>query len=117
MDAATLQGFRTRLRALHDELQSVRAFSSEAAGTVELDQSRVGRLSRMDAMQMQAMSAETNRRRHLQLARIESALVRMDAGDYGACTACGEDIDPRRLESDPAVLLCIRCATEVERRS
>ena len=89
--------------------------SAEAAKPVELDQSRVGRLSRMDAMQAQAMSMESRRRREIQLSRIETALQRIAAGEFGDCIHCGERIGDQRLEFDPAVLLCIECATEAER--
>lgn len=96
----------SRRRALADDGEG----AAEAAETVELDQTRQGRLSRMDAMQQQAMSRETNRRRDLELARIEAALRRVEAGDYGYCTVCGEPIAAARLEVDPAATRCIRCA-------
>lgn len=85
-----------------------------AAVAVELDQSRVGRLSRMDAMQAQAMSQESVRRRDLELKRISAALQRLKDGEYGDCLYCGEVIAQGRLQADPAAILCIRCATKVE---
>jgi len=88
--------------------------SAGAAKPVELDQSRVGRLSRMDAMQAQAMSMETRRRREVQLTRIETALQRIAAGEFGDCVRCGERIGGKRLDFDPAALLCIECATDAE---
>jgi len=86
----------------------------DAEQTVELDQTRVGRLSRMDAMQAQAMSIETGNRRRQQLRRIERALKKFDEGDYGTCEECGEDIAPGRLKADPAVQTCISCASASE---
>ena len=82
--------------------------------TVELDQSRVGRLSRMDAMQEQAMSVERKRRHGLELKKIASALQRMEEDEYGYCLHCGEDIAIKRLELDPAAALCIDCANKAE---
>lgn len=38
------------------------------------------------------------------------ALSRIEAGTYGYCGACGEAINPRRLESIPEASLCINCA-------
>ncbi len=93
-----------------EELEAITATGQDAARVVELDQSRVGRLSRMDAMQAQAMSKETNRRRELQILRIKAALERIEHGEYGLCVACDEKIDVRRLELDPAAPLCIDCA-------
>ena len=81
---------------------------------VELDQTRVGRLSRMDAMQAQAMSVETGRRRRQHLVEIEKALERIEAGDYGECLECGEAIHPGRLEANPTATLCIACAEALE---
>jgi DnaK suppressor protein len=88
---------------------------NQAEETVELDQARMGRLSRMDAMQSQAMSKETGQRRRNKLLQIEAALRRIEDGDYGHCQDCGENIAPARLEVDPSARLCIQCASALER--
>lgn len=106
---------RAQLVAAREALRALDATSSAAAQPVELDQTRVGRLSRMDAMQAQEMSLATRRRAELQLTRIESALQRIEQGNYGDCVRCGEPINEARLDFDPAVLLCIGCATDSER--
>ena len=105
---------RDRLLKLRKELQAMVATSEESAAVVELDQSKVGRLSRMDAMQAQAMSKETGRRRRQKLLQIDAALQRIEEDDYGYCQECGEDIAPARLEVDPTALLCISCASAKE---
>lgn len=97
------------------QLEQERAALSEESredptGTVTLDQSRVGRLSRMDAMQMQEMDDATERRKRERIRRIDAALARIEAGEYGDCLACEEPIAPKRLASDPAATLCIACA-------
>ena len=43
------------------------------------------------------------------LHEIDSALARLDAGDYGLCVDCEEPIDVRRLQAHPAALRCARC--------
>ena len=86
----------------------------EAEQVVELDQTRVGRLSRMDAMQSQAMSLETGRRRRRRLLDIASALERIDGGNYGYCFDCDELISPGRLKANPAAERCIGCAESNE---
>lgn len=106
--------FRRRLLELCEALEASRAAGDEAASTVELDQQRQGRLSRMDALGAQAISAATQRRRGEMLARARAALARIDNGEFGSCTECDEPIDPRRLEFDPAVELCIACARNAE---
>lgn len=93
------------------DIERLSEMSAEARGAVELDQTRQGRLSRMDAMQQQEMAKATERRRRLDIQRIEAALRRMEAGDYGYCMKCDEPIAAKRLELDPAVAGCIACAS------
>ncbi|ATJ83906.1 TraR/DksA family transcriptional regulator [Halomonas beimenensis] len=101
---------KARLEAMHDDLLAQSADSQGARDTVMLDQTSVGRLSRMDALQGQAMAKAEEERRQLTLKRIASALARIERGEYGECIACGEWIDARRLEGDPVALKCIGCA-------
>ncbi len=99
-----------RLLARREELCRLAESAKESRQPVELDQSRVGRLSRMDALQGQAMALETDRRRQVELRLIEAALARVESGDYGFCLSCGEEIAAKRLELDPTASLCIDCA-------
>jgi len=105
---------KEKLLALKQTLLKAQETGDQAEQTVELDQTRIGRLSRMDAMQAQAMSKEMGRRRRQKLMQIEAALRRIEENDYGICQECGEDIACARLEFDPAVLLCIECASMQE---
>ena len=105
---------KKRLMEQREALLDVAESSKESAQTVELDQSRVGRVSRMDALQAQAMAKESNRRRLLALRRIDSALQRIEDDDYGYCAVCDERIMANRLEVDPGALLCIDCANKAE---
>jgi len=109
-----LKRYKDRLCQLREELLEMEQFGQEATQTVELDQSRVGRLSRMDAMQAQAMNIESQRRRTVTLQRIEAALKRIEDDNFGDCVRCGEEIAPKRLQVDPAMLLCIECAEASE---
>ena len=81
---------------------------------VELDQSKMGRLSRVDALQQQAMIDAVHGRAHAERARLLVALRRLHEGDYGWCLQCGELIAVGRLEFDPATSLCISCASKAE---
>jgi len=105
---------RERLLKLRAELEAVAATGDESAAVVELDQSSVGRLSRMDAMQAQAMAQASGRRRAAMLLRLTAALTRIENDDYGLCKQCDEPINPKRLEFDPTALLCIHCASKSE---
>ena len=105
---------RERLLELRAELQAVAESGDESAAIVELDQAKVGRLSRMDAMQAQAMAQASAQRRQQMLRRIEAALSRIENDEYGMCMECDEPIAPKRLEFDPTVTLCITCASKAE---
>jgi DnaK suppressor protein len=106
--------YKKNLLNLKRSLLQAQETGNQAEQTVELDQTRVGRLSRMDAMQAQAMSIETGRRRRAKLLQIDLALKRIENGDFGCCRECGKNIPEARLEIDPSVLLCIDCASEKE---
>ena len=106
---------RKRLIELREELEAVAATGDESSQVVELDQTRQGRLSRMDAMQAQAMSQESARRREMTLKNIAAAIARLDDGTFGLCQSCDEPINRKRLEFDPTARLCIQCAEEAER--
>ena len=111
-----LADMRARLLELREQLESVAAVSDDSSQTVELDQARVGRLSRMDALQAQAMSQASGRRREMMLRKISAALGRIDNDDYGRCKSCEEMIGRGRLDSDPTAVLCIECATRAEQQ-
>ena len=112
IDAAS---FRDKLAARRSQLQEEERLSEADRSPVALDQDSVGRLSRMDAIQVQAMALAQQRRRQAERNAIEAALRRIDADEYGYCLVCGDDIAPARLEHPPAVAACIRCAREQQR--
>ena len=95
---------RATLEALNDGLEDAKA-------SVELDQTKVGRLSRMDAIQSAEMTKATSARRQAEVRAIDAALKRLEEGDYGACSRCGEEIAPARLRHDPAAAFCLNCAS------
>jgi len=106
----TITDYRPRLCAQQQELEELIALARQGKAAVELDQSRLGRLSRMDALQKQAMSQEVARRRQTELNRIKSALKRLEEDDFGFCITCGEEIEPERLELNPSLPQCSICA-------
>ncbi len=103
------------MRGMLDDLEELAASDAESRQAVTLDQSSVGRLSRMDAMQQKEMARETTRRRTIQRQQIRAALRRLEGDDYGHCVLCDEEISPRRLEADPATPFCVRCASRPPR--
>jgi DnaK suppressor protein len=109
-----MNDMKQRLFAMREELQDIADTGDDPAAVVQLDQSKVGRLSRMDALQAQAMAKASGERRALQLREIDAALRRIDDGSYGDCERCEEPINPRRLDADPTARLCIDCASRSE---
>ncbi|MCD6007479.1 TraR/DksA family transcriptional regulator [Halomonas sp. IOP_31] len=99
-----------KLHSTRDKLLEESADSTDSRATVMLDQTSVGRLSRMDAMQAQAMAKAEEQRRQVTLRKIQSALARLESGEFGECIDCGEWISLARLQWDPTVLKCIDCA-------
>ena len=104
------QAIRATLEAAREALMRESEAAAESRGVVQLDQTSVGRLSRIDALQGQAMAQATERRRVEAMRRIDQALARLEAGEYGICVVCGEEIAPKRLAFDPAVATCLDCA-------
>ena len=99
-----------RLSERRRELEEVSSLAAEARDPVALDQQSVGRLSRMDAMQQQAMSKATQAKRQADLTRIEAAERRLRDGEYGYCKECGDEIPDGRLAIDPMASSCVGCA-------
>ena len=106
--------WRATLLTARARLEEVEESGAAATAVVELDQTKVGRLSRMDAMQAQAMAQASAVRREQTLRRIEAALQRLDNDEFGYCLECGESINIKRLGFDPTVELCIVCASAAE---
>ena len=105
---------KSRLLEMKAELQALAQEHQHDSDVVELDQTTQGRLSRMDALQGQAMAQEVARRRDAEIRRIDAALKRIEDGDFGFCVSCGEEIQSKRLDFDPSVPNCINCAREGE---
>ncbi|HIE65396.1 MAG: TraR/DksA family transcriptional regulator [Nitrospira sp.] len=109
MNDREIEQIRKKLLCLRSELQELEEAFKKTSKPVELDQSSVGRLSRMDAMQAQQMALEVTRRRQSRLLKIGGALRRIGSGEYGDCFICGEEIGARRLSADPTNTRCIGC--------
>lgn len=98
---------------LQSELQQLLTDSQQSSKTVDLDQP-IGRLSRMDALQQQAM-AKANREGHQRrLKLIEAALLALKQQRYGDCRRCEEPIGYPRLKARPESPLCLDCQGQSE---
>jgi DnaK suppressor protein len=112
MDEVTAREWLLRRRA---ELDEEDRMSAADRAPVTLDQDSVGRLSRIDAMQVQAMALAAERRRAAERKRIDAALKRIADDAFGYCLSCGEEIASARLGHDPSVSQCLSCASGANR--
>jgi len=110
MTQQELDQLRELLEQQRADYQETLRTSKESGKGDELDQTRVGRLSRIDALQSQCIVQAANRRIVEELEQIEFALERMKRGIYGWCKSCGRDINFARLRAVPSTLQCIDCA-------
>ena len=113
-DDPSPQDCRVRYTArLQDELAALAQASDDtqaARKPVELDQQSVGRLSRMDALQGQAMAKAMQGRRDGRVRALHAALERLAGEDFGWCDDCGLFIGLKRLDLDPTLQRCVSCA-------
>lgn len=107
---ADLRGFLLAITAQLTELEGDVRRGQSGTETVALDQQAIGRLSRQDALIHQAMSHAQQSRRSVEISRLNKALARIEAGEFGYCEDCGEPIARKRLELDLAATRCVDCA-------
>lgn len=106
---AQLESLRLELQQEAELLQR-RIQRASAAGPVALDQTAVGRLSRMDALQNQGLAAGAHERAQVELAQVIDAMARLDAGTYGVCHTCSRPIAYERLSVMPEARDCSSCS-------
>lgn len=109
LSGAQIAELRAELETQLRRLQKSMKITDEALRTVELDQTAVGRLSRMDSLQNQALSAGLREREAARLGQIVEALGRLEKGSYGLCGSCGDAIPFERLFVFPEAPECAAC--------
>ena len=110
MNAADKAHVKDVIAAKIAELTLVVESDANAHEQIELDQTRVGRLARMDAVQHHAIAQAQGDRAAKQLQLLELLLSKVDDEDFGECHYCGEDIPVGRLLIRPESLRCVECA-------
>ena len=86
--------------------------TDEAMRPVGLDQTAVGRLSRIDSLQNQSLTRNLQEREQAKLGQLLSALKRFEQGTYGCCVACGNEIGYERLLVFPESPTCAACSRD-----
>lgn len=103
--------YRPQIEAELEQLRLLTDAARSDRSPVELDQQSIGRVSRIDSLQVQAMAQASERRRTGRRRLLQEALERLDAQEFGWCGECGEAIAPKRLDVDPAATRCVDCAS------
>lgn len=85
------------------------AVTKAALEPVMLDQTTVGRLSRIASLQNQGLAKNLAEREQVKLALIQKSLERMEQGSYGVCTECGDPVPFERLFVFPEAPTCAGC--------
>lgn len=109
LNPENLHALQNLLLQSQDELEQQMSIGKTAAGVVKLDQTTVGRVSRVDAMQQQSMAVSTREMASQRLKKVKLALKNLDKDCYGYCERCDEEIPLKRLLAQPEANLCLMC--------
>ena len=101
-----LDRYREILKTAKAELSArVSRIHEHARDPLEADSSeqaaQLGNVAVVSALEAEAVQ---------ELAEIDAALQRLEAGTYGVCVSCGENIGEGRLRARPAATECVECA-------
>jgi len=120
MDISTLSKIKKVTRKQIFELKHQINLCEKATQTVELDQTLVGRVSRIDAIQQQKMAQSSFARDKNRLLKLNNVLQRLSKKqqsseqEYGRCEECDEEIAIARLMVKPESTNCIACQQMLE---
>lgn len=97
---------------VYEEIEDLKKEIDSAAFEIEdiSPEKSIGQLSRNNTFQLYDMAVQAQQRRIEKLEALNSALERMDAGDYGECKGCRQNISWARLQAQPETRWCNQCA-------
>jgi DnaK suppressor protein len=104
-------------QALEEQRAKITNDNKKALDNLRVEQDRGGRDS-VDESNEEVDKATTLRmsdRNRKYLTKINTALERLEEGEYGYCVECGEPIPEKRLKARPVTIFCIECKEERER--
>lgn len=110
LSTAELQALRGEIERQLERLERSMRVTDEGLKPVELNPAAVGRLSRIDELQNQALLKNLHEREQIKLGGLLKALRRMEKGVYGRCVECGGEIPVDRLLVFPEASTCVGCS-------
>lgn len=108
MESAVQESFRPKIEARIHELEDSMESTKQDREAISPDKS-IGRLSRLDSMQMQQMALGMNSRMQEEVRQLKEALKRIDNARFGTCDLCRKDIPMERLEFQLDATICVDC--------
>lgn len=114
LNPSQLQELHSLLLETRVKLEQQLQDGAAATDAVVLDQTTVGRVSRVDAMQQQSMAVSTRANAQASLRKVIAALRRIDEKDYGYCSNCDELIEFKRLRVQPQASHCLNCQDQLD---
>lgn len=114
MDQKTLNKYK---KLLLEEKQRVMNNSRKNLDDIKIDTDDLPDETDLAATEVsQTLAFKLRDRERLLLSKIDTALAKIDEGNFGTCEDCEEPIEPKRLEARPVSTLCIACKERQEHR-
>jgi DnaK suppressor protein len=114
LTAEQIESFRQRLLEAKASAEAILRQTAGDEKPVEASGSSIGRLSRMDAIQVQAMAQMSRRQLQVRLLQFDAALATIENGTYGTCRSCKGPISLPRLDAVPEAPFCMECQESFE---
>lgn len=114
LTTAQIEQFKKTLFEKRDHLLAEAKRTLDQEMVIEADE-RMDEVDQASSEYMQAFSFRLRGRERFLLGKIKKALTKMDAGEYGLCEECEEQISLKRLQARPEAQLCIQCKEAQEK--
>ena len=116
MAGLTSTGFE--LKRLSDIKTEIENIKKNIASFKKLTQpiapdNAIGRLTRMEAINSKSINEAALSKLKYTLSKLERALIKIDATEFGLCSECEEPIPFARLMIMPEADLCVQCAEDM----
>ncbi len=113
MNNAEVRRFERILKTQHDEMIRRLDRLGDEKRSIDTDSPQDAGDRCVTSLSKESLFHEGEERR-VTVRMIEAALARIQLGTFGICIACGDDINPRRLDALPWTPYCLRCQQALE---
>lgn len=114
MEKKRLEVFKKRLEDRQRELRYAMARTAQDGRDADLESAQDIADRAANSYNKEFLFHQSNTDRQL-LQMVDGALDRIREGSFGQCIACGEEINPKRLEAVPWTQHCIACQEKLEK--